>query len=275
MKLQVFKEYIEERVVVLSATLKFTLQKESAYVLSNWASLLSTTVYTLAMLLFIHIIYGNVKTIAGYTKNDMLIFFLIGQLAYYLTASISFDPMREMILAVNRGDLDLILTKPIPSLFYVIVREVKLLSALRDGIPPTLAILIAINWHEFHPTPLALAIGIIVFICGLICMHVFQFLASVPVFWLGESSKILHLAFDIYSGGGSLIPLEGMIGSLRFILSSILPVMIVTAFTSSVILHKSDPFLLLLWSLVVACISLVVMNVVWSEALRHYTSASS
>ncbi len=115
MNLVAFKEAVTLRFTLFWASVVFTFQKETVYFINNWASLLSTTFYTLSMLLFIHILYGNVKMIAGYTKNDMLLFFLIGQIAYYITANISFEVMDDLIISVNRGDLDLILTKPIPS----------------------------------------------------------------------------------------------------------------------------------------------------------------
>lgn len=276
MKLLEFKESFTQRFDLLKANTVFTFQKETAYWADNWASVLSTTFYTIAMLIFINVLYANVKTIVGYDKNDMLLFFLIGQMTFYSTWAISAQNMQELILDVNRGDLDLILTKPIPALFYITFKRIRIFSNLiRDGIPPTLAIVFAIDWSSFQFSASSILVGVVIFILGQVCLHVLQFLSVIPVVWLGESKSIFKLAFDIENYAGRFIPLEGFNSYFRVIFGVFIPVMISTSFTTSILLNKSEAIPLLIWSIIVTLCALGMRSWVWKLALRNYTSASS
>jgi ABC-type uncharacterized transport system permease subunit len=276
MKLSEYKEFIRERLGLLKANTLFSFQKDTAYWADNWGSVLSTTFYTLSMLVFINVLYSNVQIIVGYTKNDMLLFFLMGQIAFYTTWAISAQNMQEFVQDVNRGDLDLILTKPFPALFYITFKRVRLFSNLfRDGIPPSLAIVIAIDWSQFHFSLVTVGVAAVLVLCGQICMHVLQFISVIPVIWLGESRSIFKLFFDIDTYAGKLIPLEGFNGYFRMVFGVLIPVMISASFPTSVLLNKSDPILLLVWAIIVTSAALYIRNWVWQIAIRNYTSASS
>lgn len=275
MKLSAFKELLIDRKNLLGASIVFTFQKETAYWTNNWTSLLSTTFYTITMLVFLNVIYFNTTLVAGYTRNEMLIFFLVVQATFFTNWGIWLAALQELVIAVNRGDLDLVLITPVPALFYVTTRRIKVFSILRDGIPPILAIILSINWGMVHVPVFNLIAGLIVFILGMICIHIFQFLACIPVFWAGESQKILGVS-QVVEAGAKLTPLEGFSNNpLKFILSTVAPVLISGGFAASIILGKSAPLPLLLWSLAVTIVALYIRNWAWQKALKNYTSASS
>lgn len=276
MRLSEFNQLLSDRFEILQANAIFTFQKETAYWADNWASVLSTTFYTLSMLIFINVLYANVKTIVGYNKNDMLLFFLIGQITFYTSWSVSAQNMQEFILDVNRGDLDMILTKPLPALFYITFKRIRLFSSIiRDAIPPTLAIILAIHWSSFHLSIGNILLATVIFILGQICLHVIQFISVIPVIWLGESLSIFKLTSDIDNYAGRFIPLEGFNSYFRLIFGVLIPVMIPASFTTSILLNKSNPVSLLVWAVVVTIFAVILRGWVWKLAIRNYTSASS
>lgn len=275
MKLQEFNEAIADRISLIWASIIFTFQKETAFWTNNWTSLLSTTFYTLTMLLFLNVIYSNTKLVAGYSKNEMLFFFLITQVTFYGSWGVWLTAMREMIIGVNNGDLDLILTKPLPALFYITLRRIKIFSTLRDGLPPTLAVILSINWPALNLAALNIFWGILIIILGMICLHVFHLLPSLTVFWLGESKNALKLGQAIESGS-KMTPLEGFVNNpLKFILSTVAPVLIAGGFGASVILGKVGGPYMFLWALIVTIVALYIRDLAWQWALRNYSSASS
>lgn len=275
MKLLEFKESIKERFVLLKANTVFTAQRELAYAGNNWASLLSTFAYTISVLIFIRVIYSNVQTIAGYSYNQMLLYFFVYQVTYYANQLFTYRNLDDLIPDVNNGNLDMVLMKPVPSLFYLMTRTISVVSIFTDAIPPILAIIFSINWHSLSFSPLVLVIGILVWILGLISLHVFQILSALPVFWFGESENILDLASTTSAASGTMIPLEGYNQNLQRLLGTLIPMLIASGFTTSIILNKSNPFFLLLWASIVAFIAILIRNIAWRLALKHYTSASS
>jgi len=275
MKLSEFSKTIYQRWQIFKANNKFAIQKEMAYAGNNWAGVISTTFYTLSMLLFVDILFGNTKQIAGYNQNQMLFFFFMAQLTYYLNWYTSVKNLFEMARDVNQGNLDMILIKPIPTLFYLTSRNIGGFSLLVDAVPPTLAIVFTINWPALLIHPANLIYGSLIFIFGLICIHVFQFLAAIPVFWLGESESIVDLAVFATSGSGTMIPLEGYSINLQRFLGTIIPMLITTAFSTSVILGKGDPIYYFIWSFVATLVAIIIRKKAWNFAIKNYTSASS
>ncbi len=275
MKLSEYRNIIKQRFEILKASCQFAFRKEVAYAGNNWAGVISTTAYTLSMLLFVNIIFGNTKQIAGYSHNDMLLYFFVAQLTYYTNWYLSMINIHELTIDVNRGNLDMILTKPVPALFYLTTRNIGGFRFFVDAFPPTLAIVFSINWSALSTNYTSLIYGVFIFIFGSISLHVFEFLAALPVFWLGESENIIDLAGFIGAGSGSMIPLEGFSRPLQFVLGTIIPVLISTAFTTSAILGKTNPRFLFLCAFIIALIAVSVRRIAWKIAIKNYTSASS
>jgi len=275
MKLLEFKQEISHRLDIFKASCVFAFRKEIAYSGNNWARIISTTAYTLSMLLFVNIIFANTKEIAGYSHNEMLLYFLLGQLTYYTNWSFSMNNLYDLISDVNKGNLDMVLMRPVPALFYLTTRNIGGFNMIADGLPPSLAIIYAINWSALNLDPTNVIYGFFIYIFGSIALHVFQFLAAIPVFWLGESENIVDLAGFIGSGSGSMIPLEGFSRSFQIVFGTIIPVLIATAFSASAMLGKTNSLFLFLWAFIIAIASIMVRNVAWKFAIKNYTSASS
>ncbi|PIP86012.1 hypothetical protein COW83_01185 [Candidatus Collierbacteria bacterium CG22_combo_CG10-13_8_21_14_all_43_12] len=275
MKLSEYRSILKQRFEIVQASCLFAFRKEVAYAGNNWAGVISATAYTLSMLLFVNIIFGNTKQIAGYSHNDMLLYFYVAQLTYFTNWYLSMINIHELTVDVNQGHLDMVLTKPVPALFYLTSRNIGGFRFFVEAFPPTLAIVFSINWPALSISPTNLVYGIFIFIFGAISLHVFEFLAALPVFWLGESENIVDLAGFIGAGSGSMIPLEGFSRPLQFALGTIIPVLISTAFTTSAVLGKTSSRFLFLWAFIIALIAVIIRKLAWNFAIKNYTSASS
>jgi ABC-2 type transport system permease protein len=275
MKLSEFKESIRERWVLIKANTLFTAQRELAYAGNNWAGFMSTFLYTVTALLFIKVVYSNVQTVAGYSYNQMLLYFLVYQFTYYANFIITFNNLNDLIPDVNNGNLDMILVKPVPSLYFLMTRSLSIVSVVSDATPPIVAIALLISWKALSFSFGGVIIAIIVWILGLITMHTFQLLATIPVFWFGDSDNILDLAYATSSASNMVIPLQGYSPNLQKLFGTVIPTIIASGFTASILLGKSDPIFLLAWASLAALAALIVRDFAWKLALKHYASASS
>jgi len=274
MKLSAFKDYFSERAGLLIINIINTYQTDVAYMSQRWSSILSTTTFTLSYLLLIHIVYSNVHTIAGYSQNDSLFLSLIGQLNYYIMWVWGIGNIASLVSDVNRGNLDLLLTKPLPSLFYISTRRIGLLGFFTQGLPTLLIIAVFIDWSQIPFNWVNLFFGVIVFICGQLALNAFQFAFAIPVFWQGEATELSSLSLE-FMGIPTQIPFEALSQSLKVLFSTLIPVGLSTVVCTSVLLGKSDPIPLTLLSILVTLIALVIKNYLWRIALLQYTSASS
>jgi ABC-2 type transport system permease protein len=274
MKLSEFKKEIEIRLALIRANTVFTFQQETAYWGNNWTSILSTTFYMISTIIAIDVVYNNVKLVAGYSRDEMLLFLLIGQSVYYIGWIVQSN-LDELISSVNRGNLDLILVKPVPSLFYVQFRRIKIFSCIRDALVPTIAVIWAINWSMLDITVQHALWGVAIAGMGLIISNIIFYLSTLPVFTLGESSGLLDAAKSFEYTSGHMVPYEGFTSNMRFMFTYLFPSIISAGVAVSIMLGKTDVTPLIYGIITVTVVFLIIRLVMWKKALKAYTSASS
>lgn len=275
MKLSEFKYNLKLRFTLLKANILFSFKNEIAYAGNNWGVVLSTFFYTISILLFTEILFTQVNTIAGYTKNEILFLFFIGQFMFYFNWLTYIPNLTQLILDVNRGGLDMLLTKPVPHLFFILTQKIRTLSVLSEVTPAMIVLILSINWNTLVFMPSLLFLGAISIISGIIIAQAILFFASLPVFWLGESESILSLADHAINRSGMIIPFEGYGEKSVFLFSSLLPIIVASEMSTSIILGKSPAMWNLYIGITLAILFTVLKFILWNTALKAYTSASS
>lgn len=200
MKLSVYnniRDGLSNRLAILKAAVVYTFQEDTAYAAENWAAVISTVIYTLTFAMFIKILYSNVDNVAGYSENEMLFFLWMSQLVFYVQFFTFENNVGRLSGDVNNGSLDLILTKPIPSLFYISLRRISLVGWLRDAIPSVFFLSLMINFSDLGATYQSIFVGIIIFLLGIICLYVMSILTVLPVFWLGKNRDLVEENFHL------------------------------------------------------------------------------
>ncbi len=261
------------RLQIIKTNLINSFQHETAYFAENWSNFLSTLFYTLALLLFINVLYSNVKTLAGYSKNEMMFLVLVGQIGFYFGWSMFAQSVEILNDDIQTGALDFILIKPVPSLFFVSFRWFPVISMLRDSIPTLLVIISLIDWHSLNLVGTNVLFGIFIFACGQIIWHCIRFLLVLPAFWFGNARAIHSIAYALEDSHN--LPLEGYTKNIKILFTIIIPIIVVGAVTGSVMLGKSNGLFMSAQSFLVTLVFVFIINVLWKVALRNYTSASS
>lgn len=264
-----------ERVALVKASVIYNIQIETAYLTDLWGNMLSTLFYTLATVIFIDVLYSNVETFVSYTRAEMLLYFFIGQPNFYTIWGISYQGLEALILDVKNGDLDLILLKPLPTLFYLETRKFHLIRSIRDSFVPMILLFFVVPWSELKFSLVSVFSGILIMIMGIIIIHVFLLLFSLPVFWIGESQNYLTMSMTIYTLSDARIPYEGFSNVMKVVFSFVLPLLWTTQVSTSVMLGKSDSGKMLLFCCIVTFIFLLLRPFFWRKALIAYSSASS
>lgn len=264
---------IKLRLKILRINTENSYKIQTAYFFENFASLGSTFFYTITLYLLIKIIYSNIDLYAGYSENDTIFLLLLAQINYYVDMTWSTNNILSMIDSVRFGELDFVLTKPVPSLFFVTFKDISLVNRLRDGVPNLILLAMLIDWSQINTDFIKISTGIVLFVLGQIAWHCFRFIFSLPVFFLGNSSEIYQISAALNNRND--IPYEGYTNKLRLFFSSVVPTLIAAQISASVILGKSDPIMMLGYALIVTSIFVYLKIVAWNLALKNYSSASS
>jgi ABC-2 type transport system permease protein len=266
---------IRTRLIIIKTAIIFAFQKDTAYVGKNWSNMFSTFVYTISYLIFLEAIYFNIDTLAGYARNEMLLFTFISQISFYVSWIFFYGNLNHLSFLVNKGDLDLILTKPLPSDFYISFRNINILLMLRDSLIPIFVLGLIIDWSKLNLSVLSVLVGMVIWILGLIAYYCLLFIFRLPVFWFERDRASMRLITEISYHVRDEIPYEGFNKGLKILFTVILPLAIDVNVTTSVMLQKSNPYLMLVVVICVVLLFSIIRKKLWKIALRNYSSASS
>ncbi len=272
MKLSGFKQQLADYWDIVRINASNTYQIDTAYFFGRWSMIVSSFAYNIVMILFVQVMYSNVNLIAGYTRDEILFVLLVGQINYFLLGAWSYKNIITLVSEVNQGNLDLVLIRPLPALFYVSLKRINSITLLRDMLPPSILYAFLINWGDLHITAWTLPAGVLVCLLGEIAIHGFQFLLAIPVFWNGESSELVNLSWPFFQYN---IPFEGYSRTLKYFFSIIIPMLPCNVLAASVMLGKESPLISIVGIGLVAGAFMYMKVALWNMALRNYTSASS
>ena len=276
MKLLGFRQKILKRWRILKSNTVYTSRESLAYSANNWGSLISTMSYIATYLVFIEAIFNKTETVASYNQNEMLFLTVIGQTAFLIIHFFSFVNVKEMTELVKTGGMDLLLLKPLPHLFYVSIKKIDLPTTalnLITSVTPPLVYLIIKGGVKLSISNLGT--GIWVAIMGMVCVHCFQFILNLVIFWQAKAKSISRISYDA-SHWGMDIPFEGFPQLLKTIFLTIIPSLIPVGLAVSIMLGKNSfGWQWGVYSTLVTIIFVFLKSKMWQRALLVYQSASS
>lgn len=260
---------------ILKKNIWYSFKLDTAFSSSTWAFIFVAFFFGVFTALFAELMYSKISNINGYSKNDMLIFLMIGTFNFYIVSNNIEKNLENLSKAVNSGTLDLILTKPVSSLFYVSTSYISIFSVLTHSIPNIIPYLFLIDFSVLEPTIFESITFLLLFPLGWIGMQFTAFILTISVFWIGKNENVskLYTTFDYRLG--RLIPFDIAPESMKILFGIFIPVMIQAGITTSVLLGNSKPLPILLFFILLIPVLLFIEGVIWKFALRAYTSASS
>ncbi len=254
----------------------FGLRESLAYSLNNWGNFLSMIIYMATYLIFLDVLFGRVKTIAGYGYAEMLFFTLIIQINFYLLFIITQANTERLDQSINTGELDLWLVKPVPALWFVTFRKINIGELVFSALPATVPLLLILSgkWSSFHMPFEGVVAGILCILLGQLIIHCFVFIIAMTAFFTGEGKSARNVSVELTMFGDT-IPFEGYPKLLKYIGFTIVPFIVQTALAVSYFLGKSTNYYYLIYVFGLAVFFLWLKTAAWKFALRHYSSASS
>ena len=276
MKLSDFKKALVIRWKILKSSMLFSFKESLVYTLDNYGNFLSMIIYMITYLVFIDVLFGRVKLVAGYNIGQMLLFTLIIQINYYLTSIFSLQSIDQLDTSINTGELDLWLAKPVPALWYVTFRKINLGELLFNAFPATIPLLIMLSgyWSSLRFSLPGVFAGTLSLFMGQIIIHCYQFIIGLTAFFTGEGKNARNLSTEL-SMFGDMVPFEGYPQFIKALGLTIVPCLIHSALSVSLMLGKTTNYLILLYVLGLMILFLLAKSYLWKFALRHYSSASS
>lgn len=223
------------------------------------------------MVVSVELIFGQVSSIAGWSRQEILILACVQSLFVDFFWTFIMMNLLNFSRLIRHGDFDFVLLKPINLRFYVSTRyfefdhylRIVFLSLLLPRIIKGMAVTITIaNFLNF----------ILLFFLGIFIFYNFYFMITTLNFWLINLFNLEDLFHHIYEAGR--FPVQIFNRSLRLVFTYFIPVAFIATFPVQVLLGKAG-FEKVFLGIIMAVISFFLSQKFWNFALKQYSSASS
>lgn len=248
-----------------------TLVREMEFRGNFWAAMGTNAAWLLLSIVFLEIVFRNTAAIAGWTKGEMVL--LLG--TFMITRSLGdifFTPnLSKIPEMVRMGTLDFVLTKPVPSQFFISTRFLQLdeSSNLLGGIA---VFLYGVRLTHLTPSITQVGAWALLMLCGCAVFYALQLVLMTLAFWLVRIDNLWALADTVINTARQPISIFGR--RLGFLLTYILPLAFV-AYVPVLAFKEGVHWEWLASGLGVTLIFLSLASWFWRYATRAYTSASS
>jgi ABC-2 type transport system permease protein len=258
--------YIKAYLQFLRNSIATEMEYRASFVFKNLASL----IWMIGALFFIHVLFTQVSTVGGWSKDEILLL--------YVSFSLAADTMHVFLRKnferfsslTRKGELDWLLLRPINSRFMVSLMtggvDINSIFRLLSGFG---------LFIYFLPTGTSI-MNILMFfvfqVLGMLAVYSFTYILHTLNIWFVRLDNITHLSFMILDL--SRVPLDSWPSGVRLFLIYIIPVGIFSTFAVKT-LTSGPNYTYILISIVVVVALFVASQKFWHFALKHYSSASS
>jgi len=232
---------------------------------------LSNSAWTLLSLAFAGFLFTNVRSVAGWDLDSMIILTGTFSLVLGLLDGLFQTNMSRLSEQVNRGELDYVLIKPIDSQFYVSTRYLNL-----NEIPTVLISIVTISAGMarlgLQPSVGAISTYVLLVVCAVTTFYGLWFSSVTLALWSGRINNIAYLILPIADLGR--MPSDILQGLFRIIFTFILPVSLISTVPARSLLGVLEPGMIG-YAIVASVATVLFSRWFWQFSLSRYTSASS
>ncbi len=222
-------------------------------------------------LIFILVVFGHTQLLSGWQRDEIIFiygFFLVP----YALFSAFFNIWDFNDRYIVKGEMDRILTRPIHSLFQVILERIELESLF--GVVTGIVIMfyagsnlgLTVRWFD----PL---VFIVLVIGGaLVYASIFIMLASIG-FWSDARTSVMPMVYNI--GNYGRYPVDIYNKAIRFLLTWILPFAFVGVYPASFFLGRTEWYIYALLTPVMGALFFTLAIILWNIGVTKYRGAGN
>jgi ABC-2 type transport system permease protein len=231
-----------------------------------------TSIAWLALaLLPLIVLFDKRESVAGWSRSDALIV-----MAYFMGVKAVLEgvvspSLVDLVERIRSGAFDYALLKPIDAQVLASASHYEpwkifdLLGAIGVAV-------YAFSLRPHGPDLPDLALGILLFVAGVLAMYSLWIVCAAASFWVVRLDNLIYLLGAIFDT--ARFPVQIFQGVWRLVFTFVIPVAVMTTFPAMALLGRLDAAAAL-GTLGGTIAMLVISRLVWRSAIRNYTSASS
>lgn len=264
------KPTLKKYLIIYKAFFKASAIAEIEFRLNFAMRIFNDIIWYIAQIFTFEVLYRHTKVIGTWdvyqTRVFLGVLFIVDAL-YMIFLQENLDRFSEK---VRKGELDLLLTKPINSQFMISFQRVSV-SCIGN-------LMIATGWFvssllNLHEVSWTRAIWIVLLIpCGFTILYAIRFCMAALSVILVRADNLQFVWYQLYRLG--MRPDSIYLRWLQILILTILPVGLIASVPARAILDPPE-FWVYAWSIIAAPLTLWLSSRFWKYALSRYQSASS
>ena len=236
-----------------------------------WFIVFFESLISIAYIVLIEVIFGNINSLAGWSKYELYVLYGTFQLQVQLASMVyvvGVDSFRNRIIT---GSLDILIVKPMDTQFLSTFPSMAL-NKLFPMVPAAYMVLYGLAQLNIKITFLAVLIYSVLFFIGILMQTVTVSTVMALSFWFLNNSSFGRLISLAYSYAQQPKEIFGPVLSIVF--TFVIPVLLYTNPAVSALIKQTDPGLIIISSFMLAVL-FAISRLVWKMGLLRYQSASS
>nr|WP_154309226.1 ABC-2 family transporter protein [Metabacillus lacus] len=233
--------------------------------------LLSDLLFQAVNLVFILVVFGHTQTLGGWTRDEIIFIYGFFLVPYALFGAF-FNIWDFNERYIVKGEMDRILTRPIHSLFQVILERMELESLF--GAVTGIIVMgyaaarldLSFAWYDIFILILFAVGGALVY------AGIFVALASIG-FWSDARTSLMPMMYNI--GNYGRYPVDIYHSAIRFVLTWILPFAFVGVYPSAYFLGRTEWYTYSFMTPVMGVLFFTVSIYLWNSGVKRYRGAGN
>lgn len=252
--------------------IKFAAIQETTYRVSFFLEIFVELAYIAVSILLVKVVFWNIKEVAGWNFNMVLV--LSGVNIFFIESLLGLVfifNLRSLPDKIVKGELDLILTKPLDSLFVISLWR-PYFAFVPSLIPGIILIYLGFEFGNLAFNLINLIPFLIIFSCGWVIAYSLGVIISSLSFWFINADPLPNLAEELIFMSNK--PFSIFTGVWKIFFLTVIPLAFMTSFPAQSLMGEFEIWWILT-AVVLAVLFLLAAKLFWNFALKHYSSASS
>jgi len=266
---ELFKE-IRKHLRVYSMFAKTSLMQQMEYRANFIIDILAECTWLVSKLLYAFVVYRTGSSVGGYSPDQIMLFIGTFIILTAIYTGVFMRNFGSIPWRVQRGELDMMLVKPISTQFHLTLREVEYATPIPNIIGGIVTI--CISWSR-----LGLSAGfanITVYIClilsGTLLTYSIFLIPCLLTFWTVKVSSVIEIVYSFWDFNNMPMQIYGK--WIQRIGTFILPIFVIANFPVMALFENLPP-ILIAWGIAVPIALFVIMLRLFDFAIRKYSSA--
>jgi len=256
---------------VVATFLRVGVQNELQYRVNFVLSLVQSLVSVGTSLAVLALVFLHTDSLRGWSGNELVVVMGVFVLMGGVVRSVIQPNMQQLMVDVQQGTLDGLLTKPADSQLLVSARKFDIWQAV-DVLVGAALVAVGLVRVGRPVGVLAVLVFAAALVCGAIALYCVWLLLSVTAFWIVRVDMLVELFDGLYQAGRW--PVGIYPGWLRIVFTFLLPLAFAITVPASALTRGISGWVLL-GTVAFTAALFGVTRLAWRTALRHYTGASA